>query len=249
MKYFVTSDIHSFFTIFKQELNSKGFDINNPEHYLIICGDYTDRGKETRKLIDFLLSIPEDRLLLVKGNHEWLMKDCLSQLSRYEVPDAHHFSNGTIDTICQLHRLGKTRLLHGEYDFLNLRKNMEPYFKLVNRAKNYIEIGDYIFVHGWIPHIRDYNNLKDCDDNCWKQASWLNGMEEWYNGWKLERKTIVCGHWHTSFGNYNYHNKGSGEFEKDSDFSPFIDNGIIALDACTAYTKLCNIIVIDGENV
>ena len=75
-------------------------------------------------------------------------------------------------------------------------------------------------------------------------------MEDWYNGWRFKDKIIVCGHWNTSFGNYKYHHIGSGEFQQDSSFEPFIDEGIIALDACTAYSKKINILVIDeNENI
>ena len=33
-------------------------------------------------------------------------------------------------------------------------------------------------------------------------------------------KTIVCGHWHCSFGHAKYEGKG-GEFDNDPDFSPY----------------------------
>lgn len=42
-KYFVASDIHSFYTPFIKELNKTGFDLNNEEHILIICGDLFDK--------------------------------------------------------------------------------------------------------------------------------------------------------------------------------------------------------------
>lgn len=71
-------------------------------------------------------------------------------------------------------------------------------------------------------------------------------MEEFRTWGGIENKTIVCGHWHTSFGNYNYHHKGSGEFEEDSDFGIFEDKGIIALDACTAFSKKVNILKLEN---
>lgn len=57
-------------------------------------------------------------------------------------------------------------------------------------------------------------------------------------------KTIVCGHYHTSYGHSVYENKGS-EFGVDADFSPFYAKGIIGLDGCTAWTGEVNCIVID----
>ena len=57
-------------------------------------------------------------------------------------------------------------------------------------------------------------------------------------------KTIVCGHYHSSFGHY-YYGDCKAEFGKDADYSPFYAEGIIALDACTAYSGKVNCIVID----
>ena len=38
-KYFVTSDLHSYYTEFIEALNKHQFDINNHNHILIVCGD------------------------------------------------------------------------------------------------------------------------------------------------------------------------------------------------------------------
>ena len=45
-------------------------------------------------------------------------------------------------------------------------------------------------------------------------------------------KTIVCGHWHSSYGHSKFEGKRT-EFGKDADFIPYAALGIIALDACT----------------
>ena len=72
-------------------------------------------------------------------------------------------------------------------------------------------------------------------------------MAKWNHNHVVEPgKKIVCGHWHCSFGHTHYENKG-GEFENDPDFSPYYGEGIIALDACTAFSKKVNCIVIDDE--
>ena len=41
-KYFVASDIHSFYTTFIKELTKTGFDLNNEAHIIIIFGDLFD---------------------------------------------------------------------------------------------------------------------------------------------------------------------------------------------------------------
>lgn len=54
--------------------------------------------------------------------------------------------------------------------------------------------------------------------------------------------------WPCSFGHAHYEKKG-GEFDNNPDFSPYYGEGIIALDACTAFSKKVNCIVIyDEEN-
>ena len=45
-----------------------------------------------------------------------------------------------------------------------------------------------------------------------------------------EEKTILCGHWHCSYGHFKYEHRGS-EFGPDADFSPYYGEGVIALDA------------------
>ena len=57
-------------------------------------------------------------------------------------------------------------------------------------------------------------------------------------------KTIICGHWHCSYGHSNFEGRGS-EFGEDADFSPYYGKGIIALDACTARSKKVNVIVVE----
>ena len=97
-KYFFCSDIHSFYTPLMKELHRKGFDIENPEHVLVILGDVFDRGTETMEVYNFLRSLSDDRLILIRGNHESLYKSLLDK----PFPDSYDFSNGTVRTFCQI---------------------------------------------------------------------------------------------------------------------------------------------------
>ena len=116
----------------------------------------------------------------------------------------------------------------------------------LNSLVDYFEFKDidgnsYVCCHGWLP--QDYK-----DENCrdFEYYSWLNGMEQWHNGNTFKDKTLICGHWHCSYGNSKFHHIGS-EFGKDACFEPFKDKGIIALDACTVLTKKVNVIVLEGN--
>lgn len=69
-------------------------------------------------------------------------------------------------------------------------------------------------------------------------------MEAAASGLIVEGKTIVCGHWHCSFGHAHYENDG-GEFSNNPNFSPYYGKGIIALDACTVISHKVNCIIIE----
>ena len=73
-KFFVIADVHSFYDEMKQALDTAGFDINNPEHVLISCGDVLDRGPKSIDVLEFLMSVPKERRVFVRGNHEDLLE-------------------------------------------------------------------------------------------------------------------------------------------------------------------------------
>ena len=107
----------------------------------------------------------------------------------------------------------------------------------------------YVFTHGWIPSIpnrdKSYSYIsswREADREQWNRARWFNGMDAAQTA--DENKTIVCGHWHTSYGHSKYEHKGT-EFGEDADFSPYYGPGIIAIDACTAFSGKVNCLVIE----
>ena len=69
-------------------------------------------------------------------------------------------------------------------------------------------------------------------------------MESARQGVIEPNKTIICGHWHCSYGHAKIEGVGS-EFDIDADFSPYKAKGIIAIDACTAHSKKINCIVVE----
>ena len=97
-KYFVTSDVHSFYNELIRELSKKGFDIENNEHVLLFCGDLFDRGPDSLKMYDFIKSLPRERRILIRGNHEYLFNDLLKK----DLPDGYDYSNGTVKTLYDL---------------------------------------------------------------------------------------------------------------------------------------------------
>lgn len=171
-QYYIISDIHSFASIMKDSLKKAGFDIANPEHILIVCGDIFDRGIETIEVYNFLKEIPKERCILIRGNHESLYFTLLNK--RY--PEEHDFSNGTVQTFCQIAdcsldivddlRIGRY-MSYGSYfenEFIDeeclkiwkeiqkkVRKSPITQWLKSSQWVNYYELGKYIFVHSFIP--------------------------------------------------------------------------------------------------
>ena len=84
MKYFVITDIHSFYYEMISALEKSGFEYNNPNHVLISCGDLLDRGNNTIDVLRYINGLPKERKILVKGNHEELLTECLNRKEFYQ---------------------------------------------------------------------------------------------------------------------------------------------------------------------
>lgn len=240
-KYFVVSDVHGFYDELKKALDEKGFDINNENHIFVSCGDLLDRGQQPKECLEFVNSLPDDRKILIRGNHEDLIEQAIDR----DCFEMHDWSNGTVLTACIL--TDDTNMLNQSNILAKLFVNKD-FNKYMLSLVDYYETDHYIFVHGWIPTFasgRYTEDWRESSELSWADARWYNGMDCWYAGVVEPGKTIVCGHWHSSYGNYLFHQKGSGEFKDDSDFSPFVDKGIMAIDACTAFSKKVNCVVID----
>ena len=250
-KYFIVADVHGFYDEMMTALNEKGFDIENPNHIFVSLGDLFDRGKQPNEVLDFVIGLPEERRILILGNHELLMEQALSR-GFFNYTD---YCNGTKGTAYRL-----TNSEHDEDAILNLKKD-QRWKDYIRACQFYAEIGDNIFVHGWIPSIRvpsswggigglyEYKyDWREAPIYDWKEATWINGMSAWYQKVREPGKTIWCGHWHTSWGHYHLHGEGVEFAEKPSDvehFEPFKDEGIVAMDACTAHSHKINCEVIE----
>lgn len=252
MKYFVVSDVHSFYDELMVALNEKGFEKDNPAHILVVCGDLFDRGDQTVQLFEFVKELnAQNRLIYIRGNHEDLLFDCVDELKKKYTPGRHHFSNGTVKTICQF--CGQSEwIIHDPASRSQVLDTIQPILDFIDKnCVDYAEIGDYICVHGWIPTFGHLKDFRDGDKSDWKEARWSNGMNMWRNPVnRVKGKTIICGHYHCSWG-WSHIRQERKEWPQSNrkdwlkSFEPFIDDGIIAIDACTAYSGKMNCIVIE----
>lgn len=74
-------------------------------------------------------------------------------------------------------------------------------------------------------------------------------LAEWYAGRRtgdiVKDKTIVSGHWHCSWGHATFDEDSPSEWGSDAVFTPYYSKGIIAIDACTAYSGFVNCLVLE----
>ena len=267
--FFVVSDVHSYFDEMMIALSKADFDINNNNHIFVSCGDLLDRGPDAVKCLEFVNNLEDSRKILIQGNHEDLLQEAIYRGSFR----SHDYHNHTNETVYQL-----TGITPQKGNFIDVDRTALLDMKTNNlweeyRTKciNFYETEKYIFVHGWIPVKKQFSSYIDksynksrfqsdlvYNDNWrdsisdWEESRWLNGMAMWSMGIREPDKTIICGHWNSSYGHARLHNEGV-EFSETTEgiqsiHTPFYDDGIIALDACTAYSGFVNCIKLEVED-
>lgn len=287
-KYFVTSDIHGYFDIFHDALIRAGFDIENPDHILIVCGDIFDRGNQPLEVYNFLKNLPRERRVLVRGNHELLLQSLVSR----GYPCGHDYHNKTYDTLYQLigmsykeEQLKRTQMWANMPEYgtpeweaftkevdekdkkrdrrLFHNRKISTILKWINSDEwvDYYELGPYIFVHAALPLTFLGENLWHPTytlSPSWREMSWEEAR--WECPWKfylkyggsseLSDRILVCGHWHTSdfWNNLDLKDKKQMDITELNPIYLSEENpGLIGLDACTALTHGCNILVINED--
>ena len=251
-KLFVTSDIHSYFEEFQFALGEAGFDENNEDHWLVVCGDCFDRGPDSEELLHFLMQL--ERKIIIKGNHDILLEDCCAR----GYPCSHDKHNGTYQTIKDL-----TNSVEA-FDFsASCQLTWHKLARYRELLVNYFETKNYIFVHSWIPTNVTYDetaskpwhqvgktysyneNWRNADEKAWEEAMWGNPFVLAHQDLNKTGKTIVFGHWHCSTGH-----RMLGNCEDEFDYAiwePCYFKNTIGIDRCTAYTGEVNVLVLEDE--
>ncbi len=248
MRYYVMSDIHGFYTLFRRTLAEAGWDEDSGDKRLVLLGDIFDRGEEALAMQEGILELLRGgETILIRGNHEDLFVALLNE-DRGR-PLRHHLHNGTYQTALQLTGL-EPGCMRFSARALVLAARQTPYYTdILPAAVNYLETPRYIFTHGWLPSEQSpfgwvwREDWRSADTRAWRDARWINGMAAARVA-HPEDKTVVCGHYHCSYGHCAYEGKGS-EFGEDADFSPYCAPGVIAIDACTALSGKMNCLVLE----
>jgi len=227
-------------------------------------------------MYDFLMSHAE-RIILIAGNHEDLLMDMCDR----GFWESHDLSNGTAKTVAHLSGREYERGVFGinlnRQEFTNaclvVQDKMEPLYK---RMCNYFETKNYIFVHAFIPTLLEkddpeetsiwarthdvyYDEWREAHDWQWEQARWVNPFKMFSDGLNQTGKTIVFGHWHTSWqymlDKYKELEETMEEWPDQEDlewgdyanYDIYYGDNFIGLDACTAHSGKVNILVLEDD--
>lgn len=257
MKYFVISDIHSYYSPMKEALDKAGFDPKNESHTLVLAGDLFDRGDDTKEVYKYIRKLP--RKILVRGNHEDMFEDMVNRGFYYSY-DVH---NGAVRTICDLNN--KEGI---DYDYLDEGDMRIPAHSVKTRElvkwidENYVdyaEFSKFIVVHSYLPTENIKSGKWDFPDKMIRMRNWRKAGEtaweksRWGNPYDCMRhiggipkgKKLIVGHWHVSYAWFK--ETGTPEFKEGARFDTWEGDNLIMIDACTAISGKCNVFVFEDD--
>ncbi len=168
-KIFAIGDIHGCYFALKTLLEK--LPIEWGRDYLVFLGDYIDRGPNSRKVLELLIELKKiypEKVVPLKGNHEWLFE-------RYLLgEDIEIFLyNGGYETL-------KNYLEEGGL------KIPSEHITFIKELPLFLEIGPYFFVHAGINPKKSLNQQEEED------LLWIRQSFYFYEG-KFSKK-IIFGH-------------------------------------------------------
>lgn len=180
---FAIGDVHGRFDLLTASLEyiKNTYEPVTGQDYIILLGDYIDRGPQSRQIIEFLIKHPE--IICLKGNHEDMMEFTLNNPSWYA--NKEWFKNGGAQTM----------LSYGadpeDIKYLDIDLSLIPqeHIDWLENLPTRVESENYIFVHAGIaPNTR----LDDNDDDTvmWIRDEFLAAPASAFP----DKKRIVHGH-------------------------------------------------------
>lgn len=251
-KIFAISDIHGFYTEMIESLKESGYDEDNPEHLLIVCGDKFDRGKESVKVFQYLKRLMDkNKAIILRGNHLAFIENFLEGSN----DPFNYINNGLNETIADFwHRTSPFEswcALEGncELSIENYSKWAEIARKDINKEypellpwikslPYYYETENYVFTHGMIDgQCYDWHH----PNISWYECTWAK-PRDFNNSIVNTDKKVVVGHINCGLlrSLYGYDENDNSIFERP-------DGKVIGLDTCTVLTHKVNVLVLEDE--
>lgn len=184
MIYFVISDIHSFYDEMIDSLHKAGYEKDNSKHHLLVLGDLFDRGPKSKEVLNFLYPFTqEEKCTIILGNHDVFLLEILE--GNFKKVNFNIEHNGHGETLEQLSGI-KPTLDNHDLIKMKIEERYPHLYNWINSFPLFLEIKDYIFVHGGIdgekPNWRTETSVRDF---VWNKEYLLP---------RVENKTVVCGH-------------------------------------------------------
>jgi serine/threonine protein phosphatase 1 len=169
-KIFAIGDIHGCLDKLKTLLGM--IQVNWDKDLMVFLGDYVDRGPDSRGVIELLIDLRKkhtERLICLKGNHEWMF----TQFLKGEDHDLFLLNGGRKTLESYMVKESGIEIPRSHRDFLD---HLDLYY----------ETDDYIFVHAGL---RPYISISEQnpEDLIWIRSHFLGSSYDW-------GKRVIFGH-------------------------------------------------------
>lgn len=94
---FAIGDIHGRFDLLNKALDAVEKEAAGRRKHVVFLGDYVDRGPDSAKVVETLMTLPQRGFTCLKGNHEAIMLEAFAERTR--VITSWWFSNGGDATV------------------------------------------------------------------------------------------------------------------------------------------------------
>lgn len=226
MRTIVISDIHGHYNEFIELLKLVEYTKGKDKLYLL--GDYVDKGKQGKEVIQFVMELSKyEGVKVIGGNHDDMFLNWVKNNDFLPSPYTNDMNSGT-ETILSFVPYFKS----GINDAAVRQIINESYFKEIKFLKNlpyFIEDDHHIYVHAGIdPTQKNWKNTTP------KQFRWIR--EPFYTSKITNKKKIVFGHTVTALMR-----------EESNDFSIWFANNKIGIDGGVKFGGQLNALIIENE--
>jgi len=190
MKYIAVGDIHGCRKLLEELLDKIPY---TQEDCLVFLGDYTDRGDDSKGVIDYLINLKtaHPNCVFLRGNHDALLIELLS-MEKIKTRELKWYLNlGGNKTLaqygCPVDDLNLYLFFSDHVPDFNLKDYFpESHIEFLKNTILYYKTDDYFFVHAGI------NPKKDLSEQAEEDFVWIRG--EFTNYPHSLEQTIIYGH-------------------------------------------------------
>lgn len=249
---YTVSDLHGHYEILKRDLKEAGYDENNENHLLVVCGDCFDRSFGNLEIYKYLKRLTDEgKAIVVKGNHETML---IRYLEGTSVSPFDYMRNGTDETLASfLQQISpfeswciSNDIKHPTYgDFatwIGIARGQinVKYPELLSWLRDlpyYYETENYIFAHSAIDlDVEDWHQ-PCCEKHGkvdWEALLWDDG--NFIKKHNRTGKTIIVGHFSTSHLRQMH---SLGDYDDHSILKT--DDNKVFIDGCAVLSKKINV--------